>query len=259
MTELSNIEKIAVALAKAQGKFPSIPMNGKAGKDSYGYRYATLADLIQTVAPILSEHELSFTQLVSGSGDDVTVTTILMHSSGQHLQSSFTAKASGQGGRMTGIQAQGSTITYLKRYLLAAMLGVAGEEDTDGVPPVQSEPRNQNRNQQGQGRGQQNPQQSQPKPQQATSNAAPPPSTLDKVITHLANRFGFPKDDDTLITERLSFMAFLAGRTPAAADTPFTEEELQAISKRLSSTGGKQIDALKTEWAIWLKPEETVA
>lgn len=259
MTELSNIEKIAVALAKAQGKFPPVPMNGKAGKDSYGYRYATLADLIQTVAPILSEHELSFTQLVSGSGDDVTVTTVLMHSSGQHLQSSFTAKASGQGGRMTGIQAQGSTITYLKRYLLAAMLGVAGEEDTDGVPPGQSEPRNQNRNQQGQGRGQQNPQQSQPKPQQATSNAAPPPSTLDKVITHLANRFGFPKDDDTLITERLSFMAFLAGRTPATASNPFTEEELQAISKKLASTGGKQVDALKNEWALWLKPEETVA
>lgn len=68
-------------------------------------------------------------------GSSVTVTTLLAHASGQWISSDLTMTAQRQikdgGGweKLDTPQAIGSCITYARRYALAAMAGVAPEDD----------------------------------------------------------------------------------------------------------------------------------
>jgi hypothetical protein len=79
------------------------------------------------VRPGLSENGLSFVQSVGLDTDWVIVGTRLMHSSGQWIEDELPVKPDG-----FGPQQIGSAITYGKRYLLTALLGVASDEDDDG-------------------------------------------------------------------------------------------------------------------------------
>lgn len=130
--------KIAVALAKAQGKFTNPEKNRKVtvktkpkeGSNFWGeytFTYATLSAIFDAVRPALSDNEISLVQDVSTVQGAVIVTTRLTHASGQFFESQISAKAEG-----AEIQKLGSTITYLKRYAVTALLGIAAEEDDDG-------------------------------------------------------------------------------------------------------------------------------
>ena len=80
----------------------------------------------------LSNSGLSYAQVLDATGEDLpTLTTVLMHSSGQWISSSAVVRSiSGKG--TNELQELGRSITYMKRYALAAMLGVSSDEDTDG-------------------------------------------------------------------------------------------------------------------------------
>lgn len=122
-----NINELATALAKAQGEMKN------AGKTSdnpfFKSKYADLAEILNAVREPLSKYGLSISQLYDGMGvpdKTITVTTLLMHSSGQYISNSANypvAKAD--------IQGVGSAITYARRYSLAAILGLS-QEDDDG-------------------------------------------------------------------------------------------------------------------------------
>ncbi len=58
--------------------------------------------------------------------DDDTLVTSLLHSSGAILSGRTPIPAA------EGVQAYGSAITYLRRYSIQALLGIAAEEDDDG-------------------------------------------------------------------------------------------------------------------------------
>ena len=123
------IDKLAAALAKAQGQFKVVPKSGR--NPHLNNVYATLDDIINTVRGPLAENGLAFTQLL-GSNGGFTLRTILMHESGQYLESE-THVTAGAGNRgVNELQALGSAITYMKRYALGAMLGVSTDGDTDG-------------------------------------------------------------------------------------------------------------------------------
>jgi hypothetical protein len=119
------------ALSAAQAEFGELrrtataKIQTKAG-GSYEFSYAPLDELLDAVLPALGKHGLWLGQPVSGGGDGYQLRTIIAHKSGAALTSTMRLP------RSEDIKALGSTITYLRRYSLQALLGLAAEEDDDG-------------------------------------------------------------------------------------------------------------------------------
>lgn len=116
------------ALAAAQGEFkPIIPdrtveVRLKDGKGKYIFRYATLGAVIEATRGALSTQGLALTTLV----DPKLVRVMLLHSGGGVLENSAPAPS------CSDWQDYGSDLTYIRRYLVSALLGVASEYDDDG-------------------------------------------------------------------------------------------------------------------------------
>jgi hypothetical protein len=123
----TDLGPIAAALAKAQSQFPTITrdktvtVTTKAG-GSYSFKYAPLDSILAAVRKPLSDNGLALVQLL----DHESLVTMLIHESGASL-SGRTALI-----QTSDIQALGSAITYLRRYAIQALLGIAAEEDDDG-------------------------------------------------------------------------------------------------------------------------------
>lgn len=117
-----------IELAKALAKFQSeIKDPSKSGKANYG-KYVKLDELLESIRPVLSQNGLSFLQFPGGDGQLITITTVLLHSSGEWIESEpFTLKP-----QKVDPQGAGSAVTYGRRYSLSAILGVAWDEDDDG-------------------------------------------------------------------------------------------------------------------------------
>jgi hypothetical protein len=122
---------LAAALAKVQADLPDVDRDRTVtiepkGKPSYSYSYVTLANLSKVILPLLAKHGLSFAAL-PGAGTDgrMALRYHLLHESGEMLSGEF--PISGEGG----IQMVGGRITYARRYCLAALVGVAADEDDE--------------------------------------------------------------------------------------------------------------------------------
>lgn len=131
-----NITELAKALPKAQAKIQA------ATKDSenphFRSRYADLASIWAACQSPLTENGFSVIQPVSSvDGSYVTVTTMLLHSSGEWVSCSLTLKPA-----QATPQGMGSCITYGRRYSLASMVGVVAEDDDgEAASRTASEPR----------------------------------------------------------------------------------------------------------------------
>ena len=127
MNKSDSIKELASALALAQGEIENA--HKSAANPFFKSKYADLAEVINTLKPVFAKHGLSYTQMPSGMDENgkVTVETMLMHKSGEWLLSSITLPMTGK----TDSQAVGSAITYARRYALAAVCGIA-QEDDDG-------------------------------------------------------------------------------------------------------------------------------
>lgn len=102
------------------------------GKDSkgYGYKYASFDSIVEYLRPILSKHNLGFIQSSTNESERIGVTTRLIHTSGEWVEDTFTVPLVGLA-KMNDYQVAGSAITYLKRYGLSAIIGIASDEDAD--------------------------------------------------------------------------------------------------------------------------------
>lgn len=115
------------ALAKAQLDFPPIRFDSEAQLGGgRRYRYASIAAILDAVRPTLNRHGILLSQEPSQTDGVVSVTTKLMLGE-QTISSTLSAPMS-----RGGFHELGSAITYLRRYGLSSMLGVAAEEDEDG-------------------------------------------------------------------------------------------------------------------------------
>ena len=124
------INELALALAKAQSELKPAIKDGK--NPHLKNSYATLDSIIQTARKPLANNGLSFTQLLQQGDLGLSLETFLLHSSGQWLQSEvLITPASGNKG-INEMQALGSALTYMKRYALAAILGISVDDDDDG-------------------------------------------------------------------------------------------------------------------------------
>jgi hypothetical protein len=128
----SGIGALATALAKAQAGMVNPPRNRevevktKSG-GSYKFKYATLDAIIDAIRKPLTDNGLWFTQTLENGDGKYRLVTTLLHSSGQSLRSETPLLLQDAGN-----QAFGSALTYMRRYALTAMLGVAADEDDDG-------------------------------------------------------------------------------------------------------------------------------
>lgn len=122
--------ELFAALAGAQGELENASKN--AANPHFRSKYADLAEVLNTVRPVLAKHGLSMMQTTGFDGSLVHVTTILGHSGGGYV----TTTASCQPAK-TDAQGVGSATTYLRRYSAAAVAGVA-QEDDDGQAAAHS-------------------------------------------------------------------------------------------------------------------------
>lgn len=128
MEKSTTITKLATALMNFQAQCPTIEYDStvavRTDKGSYSFKYASYAVIIKAIREHMHKNGLSFSQLVEPDG---AVTTILMHDSGEYLQSSLRIQP-----RSNSPQEIGSAITYSRRYTLSAILGISTEDDDDG-------------------------------------------------------------------------------------------------------------------------------
>ena len=88
-------------------------------------KYASLSQHLSTLKPIFAKHGLGILQLPIGDMDSVGVRTIIIHSDGGSVRADALVPAE------KGISGQnaGSLYSYLRRYALASVAGVATEDD----------------------------------------------------------------------------------------------------------------------------------
>lgn len=123
MKTSDSIAALAAALAKAQSEIDTAKK--AANNPHFNRKYADLASVWDACRDALSKNGVAVVQ-APGTDDSgaVTMTTTLAHSSGEWMSSTMACRPA-----KPDAQAIGSVITYLRRYALASMVGVAPEED----------------------------------------------------------------------------------------------------------------------------------
>ncbi len=129
MNHSDKLDEIAPALVAAARKLrnPKVDTKGQV-RGKADYMYLGLPALLESVRDAYRELGLTFAQEVTGQDGGITITTRVMHLSGQWIDFGPTFIPA-QGGP----QDYGSAITYGRRYSLAAAVGLAAEEDDDGA------------------------------------------------------------------------------------------------------------------------------
>lgn len=126
MLKSEQVNELAAALAKAQGQLEGAKKSSS--NPFFKSKYADLAECWNTCREALTANEISVIQMPEEINENgrLNITTMLVHSSGQYISSTLTMTVT-----KLDPQAIGSAITYGRRYALAAMVGLA-QEDDDG-------------------------------------------------------------------------------------------------------------------------------
>lgn len=135
----------ALALFKAEAvevlKRKAVSFTTRDG-DTTSYKHAELSDVVDAVGPALSKHGFSHRWDVKQEKGEITVTCILKHAKG-HSESVTMSAPPDASGKKNAIQQIASATSYLQRYTLKAITGVAekGQDDdgATGAPPADEE------------------------------------------------------------------------------------------------------------------------
>jgi len=125
----ADIAKLAAALSKMQARVDAVKKDS--ANPFFKSKYADLASVWAAIREHLTANELSVVQEPSTHDGKVTLTTTLLHSSGEYIRSSLTLPVVKQDP-----QGYGSAITYARRYALQSVTGIAPEDD-DGIAAAQ--------------------------------------------------------------------------------------------------------------------------
>ncbi|AEK09973.1 Erf-like ssDNA annealing protein [Mycobacterium phage Rey] len=200
--------ELAAALVAAQGEF------GAVAKDTanpfFKSKYADLPAVKAEAQPVLAKHGLAVIQepgfqVIDGKIND-TLTTIVVHSSGQAKASTMVLRPV-----KNDPQAQGSAITYAKRYAFMAVLGLVADEDDDGNAAS--------------GRGKPAARQSRPK-QNATNDGLADPAVsaaVARVKAAIKSAKKTPKDAQAFFAENYPDGGAVIASTDVAALTAVAE------------------------------------
>ena len=162
MTRSESITHLATALALAQAEMPVAVFD--ATNPFLKSKYSTLGAVIQASRPILAKHKLSLVQFpiseraaekvfspaqpspgavappsptpvgegYRGGVDYIGVESVLTHESGEFVAERILIALTEEKGKSR-VQSAGSTLTYLRRYSWASILGMYSDEDSDGA------------------------------------------------------------------------------------------------------------------------------
>ena len=121
----TNIKQISTAFVKAQSEMS----NAKKGSSNpfFKSKYADLNSIREASIPVLNAHGISVLQPIVHIDGKNFVKTILLHESGESLDSHTEIVYS----KSNDAQAQGSGISYARRYGLQSFLCI-GADDDDG-------------------------------------------------------------------------------------------------------------------------------
>ena len=138
-----SIGAIAAALAKAQGELTnpekSLTASIRSPFPSEGdrtFRYASLASGLDIVRKSLGQHEIATIQTTAIDQDQIRLTTLLAHASGEWISSDWPVCPTSE---MAMPHRMGAALTYARRYALFALVGIAGEDDLD-APDILNQP-----------------------------------------------------------------------------------------------------------------------
>ena len=127
-----DIGQLAAALSRAQEYIENPPKNKKVkvatrAGGSYTFEYADLTAIRDVIRKPLADNQLSYVQLVFCDNEGkFRLQTKLMHASGQWISGETPLLVDDRDN-----QSFGSALTFMKRYSLAAMLGVVADSDDD--------------------------------------------------------------------------------------------------------------------------------
>jgi hypothetical protein len=138
VTMSESIATLAAALVKAQGQMK--PAIKDATNPHFRSTYADLASVIEASRKPLADNGLAISQHIDleadgAGGGIVGVTTLLLHASGEWLQSRAAAVVVKRDP-----QSIGSAVTYLRRYGWQAVIGLAAEDDDGEAATDRREP-----------------------------------------------------------------------------------------------------------------------
>lgn len=126
------MKQIATALLKAQTEM-SNPKKGSTNP-FFKSKYADLNSIREAVIPVLNSNGISVLQPIVHTDGKNFVKTILLHESGELMESLTEIVYN----KINDAQAQGSGISYARRYALQSFVCV-GADDDDGQKDVQQE------------------------------------------------------------------------------------------------------------------------
>lgn len=134
--EANNARKAFVAaMAAFKADPPTMIKNKKAnfGQGKAAYTFAGLDQIAAVIGAALAKHGLSAQWRTDQAEGRVRVTCTLRHELGHSEETSLEAPADSSGSKNP-IQAVGSTITYLSKYTLLSITGLAAsDQDDDGA------------------------------------------------------------------------------------------------------------------------------
>lgn len=122
MKTSEHLNEIAAALVgfhKEMGK-----VKKEAANPFFKSKYASLPNILDAIREPLVNNKLAIVQFPTGENE---LTTILMHASGQFMESSYIMRPV-----KNDPQGVGSCITYQRRYAVGAILSLSIDEDDDG-------------------------------------------------------------------------------------------------------------------------------
>lgn len=132
MKQSESIAELAKALTAAQAQIT----NARADSTNPHFRskYADLASCWDACRRALTDNKLSIVQSPETEGSRLHLTTTLLHESGEWMSSTLSLTS-----KQDTPQAIGSALTYARRYALAAMVGIA-QDDDDGNSASKPDP-----------------------------------------------------------------------------------------------------------------------
>ena len=135
MNHSEDINELAAALSKAQAEMD----DAHKGKQNpfLKSKYADLESIRAAVIGPLTNHGLSVIQGPCSGTASIGLDTMILHQSGQWISTTVYASPA----TLDDPQKLGSWLTYLRRYSLAAMTGIATTDDDGEAAVVRSQPR----------------------------------------------------------------------------------------------------------------------
>lgn len=127
-------KQISAAFVKAQKGFS--PALKTSTNPHFKSRYADLSACVEAVIDALNDNGIGLIQRTSEDETGVTVETVFIHESGEHLEC---GKLHVPASKMDP-QGYGSALTYARRYSLMAACGIAPEDDDGNASSKRKEP-----------------------------------------------------------------------------------------------------------------------